>query len=275
LPLVEAAWSALSATATPEARPGAAGCSAGQSGASQHQTFDWHRLLVTRDLVGAEAQSYIRKREEADSTYRIVRARAALQLKARGLKPANDARVLTFKVPVNRADGLIRREWPLLNAIMPSALAEEYEGYEIILESWDDGDDYTWEGNAYVRQLSNGEWLSANEQQWLNAEPYQSVWAEEVATNLQPPQYRCRKTGSACGYCSAPGVWRCNMDRALDEAWPWCVGGGAACLMSGPKWPACAGLNCYGQAFSRYLNFSKQHFQNCWLDEEERIACGG
>ncbi len=283
IPLIDAAWLAGPAAGR-LVKPlrgepltvSNASCGQRDATAVQQPPFDWTRVLIEKDLIDGDALSYISKREAADSTYRIVRGRAAASLRARGFQPTDDARVVTLRVP--RKDiaplvmGLGER---VLSWVVPKASAEEYEGYEIIAESWDDGDDSTWEGNVYVRNLTSGYWASSNEQQWLQSEPYVSNWAQNVSTNLPAPQYRCRKTGSPCGYCGDASVWRCNLDRGLDDAWPWCVGGAAGCVLSGPLWLKCASVNCYGQVFSRWLNVTKQHFQNCWLDEDERIACGG
>lgn len=63
--------------------------------------------------------------------------------------------------------------------------------------------------------------------------------------------------------------------RAIEDRWPYCAGGALACAFAGPAWLQCAGAKCYGQLFGGFLWFTKQHFQQCWLDEAERVACGG
>jgi hypothetical protein len=40
-------------------------------------------------------------------------------------------------------------------------------------------------------------------------------------------------------------------------------------------WLPCTGVGCYGAFLAGWLGQTKQHFQNCWLDEAERLACGG
>lgn len=236
---------------------------------------DWSRAKVVRDLQGAAALSYIAAREGADPVFRDARQKAAAMLLAQGFRPTGYARVATFHVPKASAPmidrGLLAR---LLNLVEPRLLAEVYEGYDIIPQSWDDGDNSTWEGNVWVQELSTGYWMSSNEQQLLPAEPYWANWANQVSTNMQPPQ-RCRKAGSACGYCAETSAIRCNLQNALNDRWPYCAGGALACVASGPAWLGCSGLHCWGQLFGGWLWQTKQHLQQCWLDEAERIACGG
>lgn len=221
---------------------------------------DWSRARVVRDLHAENAFTYIHAREARDAVFRSVRQKAAAMLSARGLRAGGYARVATFEVPKLEPiahGGLLGR---LLNLVAPRVSAEEYEGYEIIVESWDDGNNSNWEGNVWVEQLSSGHWMSNNEQQQLDTEPYWSNWADEVSTNMQPPQ-RCRKAGSACGYCAETSAIRCNLQRALDDRWPYCVGGAGACVLSGVAWPKCAGIFCYGQIFGGWLWQTKQHLQ--------------
>ena len=143
------------------------------------------------------------------------------------------------------------------------------------MESWDDGVNTNWEGNVYVQQLSSGDWVSANEQKETPAEPFDVNWTDPVGTNMQP-RNDCRKTGSACGYCGTPTAAECNLRMGIEDNWTWCVGTAGACaFLAGPAWPACIGIGCYGAFLAGFLNRTKQHFQNCWLDAAERTACGG
>jgi hypothetical protein len=202
-----------------------------------------------------------------------VRRKAATMLRARGLKPTGIARVATFQFPMEVATQrhLFGR---ILDIIAPPVSAEQFNGYEIIAESWNDGDNSTWEGNVYVRELSTGQWQSANEQQDLPSEPYEVNWTDEVGTNQQG-RPGCQKAGSPCGLCTDPGAVGCNLRRAVDDRWPYCAGGAAACVAAGPVWLQCAGLQCYGQLFGGWLWQSKNHFSQCWRTHQERIDCTG
>jgi hypothetical protein len=237
--------------------------------------LDWSRARVTRDQSGAAALSYITTKEAQNPVFRHVRQHAAAKLRSRGLQPTSIVRVGKLAVP--RVFPAAADRWrldKLLGLIEPRLHAEEFEDFEIIAESWDDGDNYTWEGNVYVEDTTSGHWISANEQQQLPAEPYPVNWAEPVQSNIQPT-YHCNKKGSACGYCGTPSAASCNLRTAIDDRWPYCAGGAFVCLATGPAWLVCAGLNCWGQTFGGWLWQTKQHLQQCWLDEQERTACGG
>jgi hypothetical protein len=233
---------------------------------------DWSHARVVRDLQNAAALTFIAGREAGDSEFRYVQNQARKKLRARGLKPTEFARVVRIEIP--REPKVAHRHLldRILNLIEPRVSAEVVDGYDIYASSWDDGDGGTWEGNVYVQELGTGLYISANEQKQLPAQPYEPNWAEQVGTN-QKPRPGCQKSGSPCGYCADSGVAGCNLRNAINDRWPYCAGGAAACAWAGPGWLTCAGLNCYGHLFGGWLWQSKMHFQQCWVNEQERINC--
>lgn len=234
------------------------------------------RARVTRHLFGNEALAFIAGREAGDATFREVQRKAAHLLRVRGLQRTDIAMVARIEVPQRAVQieqsALLSRIWQKL---APTLYAEVIEGYDVIAQSWDDGDNGTWEGNAYVQQLSSGHWISANEQQQLPPEPNHVNWAEQVSTNMQPQSW-CRRTGSPCGYCGSGSAPQCNMVRALGGVW-WqdCSLAAGMCRNSGPGWLACTGIGCYGSIWYGYFNYTKAHLSQCWWDEQDRLACGG
>lgn len=187
---------------------------------------DWSRARVVRQLSGTNALAYITGKEAGSAQFRAVQQTAAAKLRKRGLRQTDIAVVLRIEVPkapeALPGQNALSRLWRFF---VPTLTAEVIDGYDVIAQSWDDGDNSTWEGNHYVQELSSGHWTSTNEQQQLPPQPYQANW-----------------TG---------------------------------CAFAGPAWLQCATINCYGQLFAGFLWMTKQHFQQCWLDDNERITCGG
>jgi len=240
--------------------------------AGQEGGRDWSRARVVRDIKNAAAMTYITGRAAGDPAFRDVQERAATMLRERGLTPTDHARVLTIQVPRMAPKTVLLER--MLGLVAPRVTAEEYDGFEVYIESWNDDDDSTWEGNIWVQELATGAWVSANEQKQLPPAPYIVNWADQVGTSQRPLQ-QCRKSGSVCGYCGSWEAANCNLGRAIDDSWPFCVGFAWACGFTGPMWPECASVACIGPLLGNFLNRTKQHFATCWLDEAEREACEG
>jgi hypothetical protein len=224
-------------------------------------------------LQGRDARGYIMAKEGSDPTFAAIQRKAAAQLHARGLRPTDIAVFAVMDVPRIPQEplGLVGR---ILELFEPKLIAEEIDGYEVLGQSWDDGNNGTWEGNLYSREIGSGYWISANEQRQLPPEPYEINWNDVVGHNMNP-RVDCRKRGSVCGFCASADVWSCTARAAVADRWPYCAGGALACVASGPAWLQCAGLYCWGQMFGGYLWQTKQHFNSCWVDEYERAACVG
>jgi len=239
-----------------------------------NQLSDSDRARVVNDLVGPSALAYVKAKEANDPAFKAVQARSAALLHGRGLRRSPIARVVLVQVPKSGSTRPVALLREFFNLIVPPVRAEEFDGFEIIAQSWDDGQHTTWEGNVYVRELSSGLWMSANEQHELASEPYWGNWADLVDTNFRP-RPDCRKQGSVCGYCANPYAAECNLQQALGHAWLSCAAWAGGCMFSGPAWLQCTSISCYGTIFSAWLLQTKQHFQQCWLDEYEEQYCLG
>lgn len=241
----------------------------------QQPTLDWSRARVMSILDNANAREHIRRLESLDPQFRAAQLRTAAGLQSKGFQPTDLAWVATIEVPRPQlAPNQLGFRDVLSRFLVATLNAEEFDGYEVIAQSWDDGNHSTWEGSVYARNLSTGEWASSYEQQQLPPEPYTILWGDPAGQSFQP-RYQCRKQGSACGYCGQNGTASCNLQRAIVARWDSCMLGAGACAFSGPNWPGCVAVACWGNFFIGWLMFTKEHFNQCWLDEAERQACEG
>lgn len=165
----------------------------------------------------------------------------------------------------------------------------ETEGYGIF-DSWDDGDDSTWEGNVFVYHYETGISGSldmqldltplANENQptivWAEGEvedeegdPWPIMWDESVPGAASRALFNSRPSRSAprvykvvarrtcpCELLELPGsdVIDCMIENTLDASWNWCAAAAAGCSEAGAALFKCTGTVCLGVLLANFLD---------------------
>lgn len=113
----------------------------------------------TQQLTGQYAQAYVAQKEQRQPKFREERKEAADDLRAQGFKP-------TGKIVVVRVTGDMAGRTTFLgrlaHALVAPALAQTFStsAGEVVLETWNDGDNSTWEGHVYVENYATGDWSS-------------------------------------------------------------------------------------------------------------------
>jgi hypothetical protein len=119
----------------------------------------------------------------------------------KGWKSTDVFAVVTLQAESSRggAAAVARRIW---DAFVPALAAQTvhsngegpFEGV-VIYESWDDGDDTTWEGMSYFENYDTGQAFSAASQEWTGADYEHVFWAESGGYDPpgdDPPPYMAR-----------------------------------------------------------------------------------
>ena len=109
----------------------------------------------TEQLTGSHAVAYVAQKERRQPAFREERQEAAEELRAQGFTPTGQVVVIR---QLGRPTALAR----LAALASTPVLAQSFStsAGEVILETWDDGDDSTWEGHVYVENAATGDWSS-------------------------------------------------------------------------------------------------------------------
>lgn len=188
---------------------------------------------------------------------------AGQELADRGFAPTNLILALETVVVV----GQERREAPA-GVGFASTTVSNSSG-EVIIPSWDDGDDSTWEGVIYVEDYSTGEWATYAGQLDISTPAYSANWATRTGplnqqghwSEGQPEMDRlsgfalavARERGRVVHAPSrepgAAALASSGLVMFRDFAWcsvSWCAICAELCLLSGPYWGVCFGGCCVG-----------------------------
>lgn len=239
----------------------------------QRQVMRASNGLVVEKLTGQRAVDHFR-RLRAERPERFARAGQALA--RRGYQPTRDViayRTLSLAgayAPSDLPEGF--RPQPGLRLAADSF--SESEG-EIIFWSWDDGNDATWEGMAYVERYSDGAYVNYDAQADISTDDsWHSVWSEETSSGGGgwDGGDDCREciypTSNSTGGTIVPAVTgnpsaalghgmldlrlaqaSSRWDGYLGCALSRCVGCGVACKWTGVAWGKCTGGCCAGMGF--------------------------
>jgi len=168
-----------------------------QGGRAQKKAPVKRAMLVTT-ATGPDARQFVELKLHFDRKFARHRAKAAAKLASKGWKPADALAVVTLQAEPGGggAAAVARRIW---DALVPALAAQTvhsngegpFEGV-VVYESWDDGDETTWEGMSYFENYDTGQAFSAISQEWTGGDYEHVHWAESVGYDPpsdDPPPY--------------------------------------------------------------------------------------
>ncbi len=152
-----------------------------------------------------------------------------------------------------------------------SSLRPVYQGStsegELVIQSWDDGDDSTWEGTVYVERYSDGSWSSSEGQIDIATSDYDVVWADAIGgggpggdplpvsldrgmSALQQLSFATATPSTSLHNDYRPCFYGMAMHPYWQD-WADCfvagaAGCAAACALSSVGWPECTGACAIG-----------------------------
>lgn len=263
-------------------------------------------------LKGDAARTFRTQLLATNARYAEAQRRSAERMRARGFVPTNEVVVV-----------LVPRQSPLLQPashaggnffLSPVRLRgvqtyESGEGY-MVLNSWNDGNNATWEGNMYFVDNVEGIETSVDNQEDVSGyEPPPVLWAqgdmwgpghEPIPISFAGAKklLRPRSAGFTAG---APGTFgpgaftgamqnrcRCGMLRLAkcfvqngwSDAWPWCVGSLAGsfpyCAFLGSLSVPCVLGSSAGGCATAFVAYTviviRDHWRECTADNPEMCA---
>lgn len=162
----------------------------GQGGVFERRPPAQKAMLVTI-ATGAEARQFVEMKSRFDKRFARHRVKAAGRLAGKGWKAANVFAVVTMQDDAGAGGprAVALRIWERLVPRLAAQTAYTngegpFDGV-VIYESWNDGDDTTWEGMSYFENYDTGQAFSAASQEWTGADYERVFWVEAGA--YDPP----------------------------------------------------------------------------------------
>jgi hypothetical protein len=246
-------------------------------------------------LKGSEARAFVTTLRQQNSVFRQAQKRSAEQLSARGFKPTENVLVVKLKLKnttrpagilaATRPAGILAATRPagILAAIrdwfFPAVLAQTYNaddgsGY-MVVQSWDDGNNATWEGNLFTQE-DGGASTSLDSQ--IDVDPnYSLLWSEgsgdpgDGSGSREISGHPGNSSGSrfisaqscngGCRCMSRAGD--CMLRAALDNSWNWCAAYAGGCAFFGAGWWSCMGLSCVSRIGALTISEMRLWRENC------------
>jgi hypothetical protein len=226
-----------------------------------------HQRIET--YVGAAAREFIRLKRARDPRFAKLMDASAERLATRGYKNRS-LETLHLLSDTRRETTVAQRIW---EALVPRLSAQDVFGASGdepingvgVWSAWDDGDDSTWEGNAYLENYDSGQWYSVDNQLDVSSEMTRLVWADSrdfeardrhTREGLAPVAFRPRQLSApsvcSCGR-SAEIPASCMLRVALDRSFVRCGIAAGGCLLSGPGYVGCVGTGCGGSITWEFL----------------------
>jgi hypothetical protein len=226
-----------------------------------------HQRIET--YVGAAAREFIQVKRSRDPRFAKAMDESAERLAKRGYKYRN-LETLHLLSDTRQETTIAQRIWesfvPRLSAqdVFGASGDEPINGIGV-WSAWDDGDDSTWEGNAYFENYDSRQWYSVDNQLDVSSEITRVVWADSrdfeardphTREGLAPVAFRVRQL-SAPSVCSCGRSGEipasCMLRVALDRSFVRCGIAAGGCLLSGPGYVGCVGTGCGGSITWEFL----------------------
>jgi hypothetical protein len=226
-----------------------------------------HQRIET--YVGAAALDFVQVKRARDHRFAKAMDASAERLSKRGYKNRH-LETVTILTDTRGSESLAQRIWeffvPRVSAQVYGANGDEPINGLGIWSAWDDGDNSTWEGNAYFENYDSGQWYSLDNQLDVSSEYTQVRWAD--ARDFEGRDIRTRegvvpaalgvRQLSAPTVCDCVGRGRylpanCMLRTALDRSFVRCGIAAGGCLLSGPGYIGCVGGGCGGSIAWEFL----------------------
>jgi hypothetical protein len=236
-------------------------------------------------IKGTEAKAFAQQLRLRNPRYVDAQKRSAERLSAQGFKQTDTYVVIRLRKQTKGT--LLGQLWSFLDRPLHAQAFYGDEGY-LIVNSWDDGYAWTWEGNMYLVDYVEPYETSVDSQLDVNSdsEPPPVRWAEgtgyalldggvkvydiktEDAKGIAVPSFSKASAGGGwteCDNlaCNSGRLARCWVDVTLRDSWPWFAMSAGLCRLSGPLYFNCVGLSAGMRFGTGVIQEARAYYRRC------------
>jgi hypothetical protein len=232
----------------------------GGEGHGHEQRESTPRQDGVRRFDGAEAVARLERFRGTDKEQALILAEE--ELRGRGFTKTNVITLLESVVIVGEQN---QRSLPPGLALASTTISNS--AGEVMISSWDDSDDSTWEGVIYAENYATGEWATFAGQIDISTAEYSANWGSQTGPLNQQGKWNRGEPGAErlSGFAFAVATERSKVVHApsrgsgqialtsggftLFRDFAWCAAGFCAicaegCILSGPYWGICFTACC-------------------------------